>query len=61
LPEVGSSLVPRNGGACVPVNMVLHPRRLGSVTVISTLSVQDISVKQAFGLRVRISRGGGQD
>ena len=61
LPEVGGSMVPWIGGACVPVNMMLHPRRLGNVTMISVLSVQDIiSVKHAFGLWVRISRGGGQ-
>jgi len=61
LPEVGGSMVPWIGGACVPATVMLHPRRLGSVTVISVLSVQDIiSVTQAFGLWVRISRGGGQ-
>lgn len=55
-------MVPWNGGACVPVNMMLHPRRLGSVTFISAWSVQNIiSVKYAFGLCISISRGGGQD
>lgn len=60
LPEVGGSTALWIGGACVPVNMMLHPRRLGSVIVISVLSVQDIFQWSKLLDYGSISRGGRQ-